>query len=94
MQGVQRAQFERNKAKYESYHRRNIRRAKEEKAKDGSDDDAQDLHGTTESKVRARLIASLTHLRLVDFFNKLDTDGSMSLSREEFKVCSNLQSTK
>ena len=24
-------------------------------------------------------------LRLVDFFNKLDTDGSMSLSREEFK---------
>jgi len=24
-------------------------------------------------------------LRLVDFFNKLDTDGSMSLSREEFR---------
>jgi len=24
-------------------------------------------------------------LRLVDFFNKLDTDGSMTLSREEFK---------
>ena len=24
-------------------------------------------------------------LRLVDFFNKLDTDGSMTLSRDEFK---------
>lgn len=86
MQGVQRAQFERNEAKYESNHRRNIRRAQKEKTENGSDDYAQNLHGTTESKVNNRLVISFIKVRLVDFFNKLDTDGSMSLSREEFKV--------